>query len=75
MMIYWPAHQLLYTSDLFTIRGEMVFLPQQVSEAVDAVAREHLVVTSAFGMHYDALPWSTVVRSAAPPRRAAASGQ
>jgi len=73
MMIYWPAHQLLYTSDLFTISQGMVFLPQQVSEAVEAAAREHLVVTSAFGMHFDPLPWATVVRSAAAPPRAGGS--
>jgi hypothetical protein len=71
MMIYWPAHQLLYTSDLFTIVDAFIFLPQQVGEAVEAVAREHLAVANAFGMHYDELPWSRVVASAAPPRRAA----
>jgi hypothetical protein len=69
MMIYWPAHRLLYTSDLFTIRNEFVFLPQQVSEAVAAVTREHLDVATAFGMHYDPLPWATVVAAAAPPQR------
>lgn len=66
MMVYFPVHKLLYTSDLFTIRGDQVFLPSMVGEAVDAVAREHLEVTRAFGMHYDALPWQTVVKSAAP---------
>ncbi len=69
MMVYWPAHRLLYTSDLFTIRDAFVFLPQQVAEAIDAAAREHLDVATAFGMHYDATPWSTVVKSAAPPTR------
>jgi len=69
MMIYLPQHQLLYTSDLFTITATAVFLPQQVAEAVEAVGREHLVVTSAFGMHYGALPWSTILQSAAPPGR------
>ena len=73
MMIYWPAHQLLYTSDLFTISDGQVFLPQQVAEAVEAAAREHLAVATAFGMHYDPLPWATVVDSAAPPPRAAGS--
>jgi hypothetical protein len=69
MMIYWPAYQLLYTSDLFTLlpTGD-VFLPQQVSELVDAVARERLTVRQAFGMHYDVVPWDTVVASARPPR-------
>ena len=71
MMIYWPAHRLLYTSDLFTIRKDFIFLPQQVSEAVEAVTREHLDVATAFGMHYDPIPWATVIASAAPPKRAA----
>jgi hypothetical protein len=66
MMVYFPAHKLLYTSDLFTIRDGNVFLPQMVSECVDAVSREHLEVTAAFGMHYDLLPWKTVVESATP---------
>jgi hypothetical protein len=69
MMVYWPAHQLLYTSDLFTITDAFVFLPQQVDEAIQAAAREHLVVSKAFGMHYDALPWPRVVESAVPPHR------
>lgn len=69
MMVYLPQHQLLYTSDLFTIRGPMIFLPQQVAEAVEAVTREHLTVRSAFGMHYDALPWSTIVQAASAPKR------
>jgi glyoxylase-like metal-dependent hydrolase (beta-lactamase superfamily II) len=66
MMVYFPEHRLLYTSDLFTIRLPMVFLPQQVAEAVQAVAREHLIVDRAFGMHYDVLPWQVVVDSAKP---------
>jgi hypothetical protein len=73
MMVYWPAHQLLYTSDLFAIGDGQVFLPQQVAEAVEAVARERLAIATAFGMHYDALPWATVVKSAAPPLRASGS--
>jgi hypothetical protein len=66
MMVYFPALKLLYTSDLFTIRDRMVFLPQMVGEAVAAAARDHLDATRAFGMHYDALPWQTVVESMAP---------
>jgi hypothetical protein len=68
MLAYFPERQLLYTSDAFTITKDMVFLPQMVSEVVDAVAREHLDVTTAVGMHYDALPWSAVVAAASPPR-------
>jgi hypothetical protein len=69
MMVYWPAHRLLYTSDLFTIQDAFVFLPQQVAEATEAVARERLDVATAFGMHYGALPWATVLKSAVPPGR------
>jgi hypothetical protein len=68
MLVYFPEHELLYTSDLFTIAGERIFLPQQVSEAVDAVNREHLSVKRAFGMHYDVLDWAKVVDSAKPPK-------
>lgn len=71
MMIYWPDHRLLYSSDLFTIRNTFVFLPQQVSEAVDAVARERLDVSTAFGMHYDPLAWVAVMKNALPARRSA----
>ena len=69
MMIYWPEHRLLYSSDLFTIRNDFVFLPQQVSEAVDAVARQRLDVTTAFGMHYDPLPWGDVLKNTLPTPR------
>jgi hypothetical protein len=68
MMAYFPAHRLLYTSDLFSLRANGdVFLPQQALEAVDAVTREHLEVDRAFGMHYDVVPWSTILTSARPP--------
>jgi hypothetical protein len=69
MMVYWPAHRLLYTSDLFTIQDTYVFLPQQVAEATEAVARDRLDVVTAFGMHYDATPWTAVVKAARPPAR------
>jgi hypothetical protein len=70
MMVYWPQHELLYTSDLFTLMPDgTVFLPQQVSEAVAAVERDRLAVKRAFGMHYDVVPWERVVQSAQPPRR------
>ena len=70
MMIYWPEHRLLYSSDLFTITRDFVFLPQQVSEAVDAVAREGLDVITAFGMHYDPMTWAEVLKNTLPAPRA-----
>jgi hypothetical protein len=70
MMVYWPQHELLYTSDLFTLLPDgTVFLPQQVSEAVAAVERDRLTVQRAFGMHYDVVPWERVVHGGQPPRR------
>jgi hypothetical protein len=63
MMVYFPALQLLYTSDLFTIRDGLVFLPQMVGEGVAAAERDHLDPKRAFGMHYDVLPWQTVTES------------
>jgi hypothetical protein len=70
MMVYWPQHELLYTSDLFTLMPDgTVFLPQQASEAVAAVERDRLSVKRAFGMHYDAVPWDRVVQSAQAPHR------
>ena len=45
---------------------KVVSLPQQVAEAVQAVTRERLAVDRAFGMHYDAISWQTVLESAAP---------
>jgi hypothetical protein len=36
---------------------------------VAAVTREHLDVATAFGMHYDPVPWATVAAAAAPPQR------
>jgi len=42
--------------------------PRHAAGTVGAVAREHLAVDRAFGMHYDVLPWSRVVDSARPPK-------
>jgi hypothetical protein len=68
MMVYFPEHALLYTSDLFTVTPDgRVFLPQEVSEGIDAAARERLAVTRAFGMHYDVMPWTKIIESARPP--------
>jgi len=66
MMLYFPALRLLYTSDLFTIRDAMVFVPQTIDEAVAAAARDRLEPSRAFGMHYDLLPWQRVVDSSTP---------
>jgi hypothetical protein len=67
MMVYFPEHRLLYTSDLFSFRSDgSAFLPQFVQEMIDTVKREGLEVKNTVGMHYDMTPWQKVVDSAKP---------
>ncbi len=62
MMVYFPEHRLLYTSDLFSGDGNGGwFTPQYLHEMTGAVTREHLSVDTIFGMHYDATPYASVV--------------
>lgn len=61
MMVYFPASQLLYTSDLLAPDGNGGwFTPQYVHELLAAVAREHLAVKTVFGMHYAPTPFVTL---------------
>ncbi len=61
MMVYFPEHQLLYTSDLFAPDGNGGwFTPQYLRELQGAVEREHLVVKTIFGMHYEPTPYSEI---------------
>lgn len=58
MMVYFPEHKLLYTSDLFQPNADGTwFTPEYTSEAVDAIARERLDVRTIFGMHYGPTPY------------------
>jgi len=57
MMVYFPGAKLVYTSDLFSIRGDgSIFLPQFAQEAADAISREKLSVERVYGMHYGPTP-------------------
>jgi len=58
MMVYWPQHRLLYGSDSFQTQGDRFFFPQEVTELMDAVKREHLQVDRFFMMHIGPTPWS-----------------
>jgi hypothetical protein len=62
MMVYLPEHRLLYGSDL--IQGAQsdgtFFMPQYLSELMDAVKRERLVVKTAFAMHTAPTPWEVI---------------
>lgn len=63
LMIWFPEHRLLYTSDL--VQGPMpdgsFFMPQYLSEIRDAAAREGLRPERIFGMHAAGTPWAMVL--------------
>jgi hypothetical protein len=60
--IWWPAHRLLYTSDLFTVSADgSIFLPQYLDETRDLVTRQHLDVKTIFGMHYGPTDWRALL--------------
>lgn len=62
MMIYFPEHKLLYASDLVqkSLKGGF-FMPQYVSEVLDAAKRENLQVENVFALHTDVTPWSELI--------------
>ena len=62
MMVYLPRYRLLYSSDLFAPdEKDTWFTPEYLLELRNAVAREHLEVDAVFGMHYDVMPYETVM--------------
>jgi hypothetical protein len=62
IMIYFPEHKLLYGSDLLQQMPDgSFFMPQYVSELVDAVRRENLTVDKVFAMHLGITPWANVL--------------
>lgn len=60
MMVYFPELKLLYASDLIIPQKEGFFMPQYLSEAVDAITREGLAVETIFGMHLPPMPFKKV---------------
>jgi hypothetical protein len=63
MMVYFPEHHLLYTSDLFSQAdsADDWFTPQYLHEAIGAIDRYGLKPETVFGMHYDAMPYQKIV--------------
>lgn len=52
MMIYFPEHKLLYASDMVQRRQDgTFFMPQYLSEVIQAVNRENLPVENIIAMH------------------------
>lgn len=61
MMVYFPGHKLLYTSDLLQPgQNGAFFMMEYVREAADAARRENLSVDRFFGMHMHLSPWTDV---------------
>jgi hypothetical protein len=58
MMVYLPEHKLLYASDLVqkSLNGSF-FMPQYLSEVLQAAEREKLEVSNVFAMHTDLTSW------------------
>lgn len=66
MMVYFPQHRLLYGSDTFQQMPDgSFFVPQTVTELMDAVSREHLEVDEFIAMHIGPTPWSDLGRAIA----------
>ena len=61
MALYWPAHRLLYTSDLIAVQSNGLWLPQGRDEVAGLIAREVLDVETVFGMHYGPVAWADVL--------------
>lgn len=64
MMVYFPEHKVLYTSDLVQPgqKGPF-FMMEYVREASDAAKRENLIVNRFFGMHMPMSPWTDVEKA------------
>ncbi len=66
MMVYFPAHKLLYGSDPFQKdQSGRYFYPQTVWELKHAVEREKLQVDTFFMMHMGPTAWSDLDKAAA----------
>jgi hypothetical protein len=63
MMIYFPEHRLLYTSDLFSQADsdDDWFTPQYLHEAIGAIRHYGLEPETVFGMHYTEIPYQKLV--------------
>jgi len=61
MMVYFPEHKLLYGSDLVQQRRDgSFFMPEYLSELIEAVRRENLTITRVFAMHTGVTPWKDI---------------
>lgn len=65
IMVYLPEHKLLYGSDLVQGPGPdgSFFMPEYLSELMDAAKRERLSVNSVFAMHAGLTPWTKITEA------------
>ncbi len=76
MMVYFPARNLLYTSDLIQPGpNDRFFWMEYVREAADAAKRENLTVNRFFGMHMPMRPWSEAEKALAETESATATNK
>ena len=67
IMVYAPEHKILYGSDLVQPQPDgTFFMPQYVTELLDAAKRENLRVEKVFAMHSEILPWSNLEKTVEP---------
>jgi len=60
-MVYFPEHKLLYGSDLVQRRRDgSFFMPEHLSELLEAVRREKLAVNGVFAMHTGLTLWTEI---------------
>ncbi len=61
LMVYFPAHRLLYSSDeIMRMRDGGFFMPEYLVETRDAIRRDKLAVDRVFGMHLAVTPWTEI---------------
>ena len=67
MMVYAPERKLLYGSDLVQPQpDDTFFMPEYITELVDAANREGLQPESVFAMHSSPIPWSNLKKVVEP---------
>jgi len=61
LMVYMPEKKFLYASDLVIKQPDgTFFMPQYLTEVIDAARRENLSVDSVFAMHSENIKWNEV---------------
>jgi len=67
MMVYFPEHKLLYTSEMAQPLGPggSFLYPHDLSSLIEEVKQDKLIVDTVIGMHMSPTPWAKVVEAVA----------